>query len=74
MTKKNQLSQRQFKNGYVPVQPADEFDRTYRQEPAPPSLSKSQMKRMNVNLGSMSQARPGLVGKQDFKRKPKGKK
>ena len=72
MTKRaNTLNQRQFKGGYTPVQPADEFDRTYRREPAAPSSSK---KRMGVQLGSMGQARPGLVGKQDFKKKPKGRK
>lgn len=72
MAKKvNTMNQRQFKGGYVPVQPADEFDRTYRREPSPPSTSK---KRGNVQLGQMAEARPGMVGKQDFKRKPKGRK
>jgi hypothetical protein len=69
MTKsKNVLNQRQFKNGTAPVQPADEFDRTYRREPNPPSNNK---KRQSVALGKMSQARPGLAGMQDFKRKNK---
>lgn len=67
---KNSMNMRQFKSGYVPVQPADESDRTYRQEPNAPSSSK---KRMGVQIGSMSQARPGLVGMQDFKRTKKRK-
>ncbi len=65
---KNVLNQRQFKGRTAPVQPADEFDRTYRREPNPPSDDK---KRQGVRLGQMTQARPGLSGMQDFKRKKK---
>lgn len=64
------MNMRQFKSGSIPVQPADEFDRTYRQEPNAPSTSK---KRMGIQLGSMSQARPGLAGMQDYKRTKKRK-
>lgn len=69
MKSKNTLNQRQFKGGYSPDQPVDEFDRSYRREPAPPSK-----KRGGVQLGQMGEAYPGMVGKQDFKRKPKGRK
>jgi len=74
MAKKNTntVNQRQFKGEYKPVQPADEFNRSFKTEPNSPS-SASQRKRLGLQLGSSSQARPGLAGMQDYKHKPKGK-
>lgn len=71
MTKKspNSASQRQFRGGYVPQQPVDESNRVYRKEPESPSKIR---KRDGVQPGSQSQARPGLVGMQDFKRGKRG--
>lgn len=62
---KNVVNQRQFRGGYTPDQPVDEFDRSYRKEASPPA----QRKRNSVQLGSQGQARPGLAGMQDYKRK-----
>ena len=71
MAKKNIVSQKQFKKGYIPIQPVDESNRSYRVEPNSPSKAR---KRDSVQLGSQTEARPGLAGMQDYKRKPKGKK
>ncbi len=71
MVRKNALPQGQFRDGYTPVQPADEWNRSYRTEPNAPSKRR---KADNVQKGFQTQARPGLVGMQDYKRKPKGKK
>ena len=71
MAKKNVVNQHQFRGGYIPQQPVDEWNRAYRTEPNPPSKSR---KRDSVQLGSQTQARPGLVGMQDYTRKPKGRK
>ena len=64
---KNVQSQRQFR-GQAPDQPVDEGNRAYRKEPSPPS---QQRKRSSVAAGFQTQARPGLVGMQDYKRKGK---
>lgn len=71
MSKKNVVSQKQFRGGYVPDQPVDEFDRAYKTEPNSPSKAR---KRDSVQLGAQTQARPGLAGMQDQIRKPKGRK
>ncbi len=68
----NAVSQKQFKGEYVPLQPADGSNRAYKKEPNAPS-DKESKKRNGVQLGSMAQANPGLVGMQDYKKKPKGK-
>jgi hypothetical protein len=62
----NIQSQHQFR-GPAPQQPVDEWNRAYRKEPS----DASQRARNSLSLGSQSQARPGMAGKQDFKRKPK---
>lgn len=66
MAKKPVVSQRQFKGGYAPQQPVDEWDRRAKPDPNPPSKQ-----RMGLQLGSMQQAKPGLVGMQDYKRSKK---
>lgn len=71
MVKKNTVNQKQFRGGYSPSQAADPENRVYRTEPNSPSESK---KRNGIQLGAQTQARPGLIGMQDFTRKPKGKK
>ncbi len=67
---KNVRSQRQFKAGSVPSERVNEFDRVNKIEPNSPSATK---RRSGVNLGSQTQARPGLAGMQDYSRKPKSK-
>jgi len=71
MKNKNALPQRQFRDGYTPIQPVDEWNRSYRTEPNAPSKARQ---RDSIQKGFETQARPGLVGMQDYKRKPKGKK
>ena len=71
MAKKNVVNQRQFKGGYIPIQPVDEDNRAYRMEPNSPSKAR---KRDSVQPGAQTQARPGLVGMSDYPRKPKGRK
>ena len=66
--KKNVRSQKQFRGGYVPDQPVDEWDRSRRTEPSSPTKSRA---RQGIQVGSQTQARPGLAGMQDYKRKPK---
>lgn len=66
---KNTRNQRQFKGGYIPEEPVDEWNRAYRKEPASPSK-----KRDSRMSGTDMQARPGLAGIADYSRKPKGKK
>jgi len=61
------MNQRQFRGKTAPVQPIDPDNRAQRQEPNPPSK-----KRMGIQYGAMSAARPGLVGKQDYKRGKRG--
>jgi hypothetical protein len=65
---KNTVNQRQFRGGYVPDEPVDEWNRSYKKEPNPPSK-----KRNSLQLGQSAEARPGLAGMQDFKRKKRGK-
>lgn len=62
MAKKNVVNQRQFRGGYTPDQPVDEWNRSYRTEPNSPSKSRS---RDGIQLGSQTEARPGLSGMQD---------
>lgn len=66
---KNVRSQKQFR-GAPPQEPVDEWNRSNRMEPNSPSSQKS---RNGLNLGSQTQARPGLVGMQDYSRKGKRK-
>lgn len=68
MSKKNVVNQRQFRGGYAPQQPVDEWNRAYKTEPNSPSKAR---KRDSVQLGSQAQARPGQVGWSD---RPKGRK
>ena len=68
---KNTVNQRQFRGGYIPDQPTDEWNRAYRKEPNSPSKAR---KGDSIQKGAQTEARPGLVGMQDFKRKPKGRK
>ncbi len=68
----NVQSQKQFRGGYVPDQPVDEFNRSFRKEPLSPS-PQAQRARNGLNLGSQTQARPGLVGKQDRLKEPKSR-
>lgn len=70
MAKKNVVNQRQFRGGYAPQQPVDEWNRSYRTEPNSPSKSRS---RDNVQLGSQTQARPGQVGWSDYPPKKRRK-
>lgn len=70
MKNKNETSQRQFRNGSAPIQPADYENRAYRQEPSSPS---AQRRRNSVAVGFQEQARPGLAGKQDYSRKKRGR-
>lgn len=64
MAKKNAnaIDQRQFKGGYAPRQPVDEWNRSYRTEPNSPSGAR---RRDSVQLGSQTEARPGQVGWSD---------
>jgi hypothetical protein len=62
MAKKNVVDQRQFKGGYAPIQPVDEWNRSYRTEPNSPSGSR---RRDSVQPGSQTAARPGQVGWSD---------
>jgi hypothetical protein len=57
---------RQFKKGNYPDEHWDESVRVNGHEPDSPSQSR---KRQSVARGSQTEANPGLVGKQDFKRK-----
>lgn len=71
MAKKNVVDQHQFKGGYIPQQPADGSNRVYKKEPNKPSQA-SQKKRMGVQIGSMSQAMPGLAALRSQKPKKRG--
>ena len=71
MKNKNVVSQKQFRGGYAPQQPVDPDNRSSRTEPNAPSRSR---KRDSIQLGSQTQARPGLVGLSDYDRKPKRRK
>ena len=62
MANKNTVSQKQFRGGYVPDQPVDEWNRSRKTEPNSPSKAR---KRDSVQLGSETQARPGQVGWSD---------
>jgi hypothetical protein len=57
---------KQFKPGTVPDQHWDESVRVNAHEPDSPSTVR---KRQGVARGSQAEANPGLVGKQDYKRK-----
>ncbi len=57
---------KQFKKGTYPDQHWDESVRVNGHEPDSPSQSR---KRQGVAKGSETEANPGLVGKQDFKRR-----
>lgn len=71
MAKKNIVSQKQFRGGYVPDQPVDEWNRSYRAEPGSPSKAR---KRDSVAPGAQVEARPRLVGMQDQSRPSKRRK
>lgn len=64
MAKRSEFN-RQFKDGYVPREPADESTRVNGREPDSPSKVR---KRQGLALGSQTEANPGMVGKQDRKR------
>lgn len=71
VAKKNVVNQRQFRGGYAPQQPVDEWNRSYRIEPNSPPASR---RRDSVQLGSQTEARPGQVGWSDRPRpKKRGK-
>jgi hypothetical protein len=57
---------KQFKRGTYPDQHWDESVRVNGHEPDSPSASR---KRKSLARGTEVEANPGLVGKQDFKRK-----
>lgn len=65
MTKKTQYM-KQFKRGNVPDQHWDESVRVNGPETSSPDNVKN---RQGLALGTQEQARPGLVGKNDYKRK-----
>lgn len=65
--KKNIVSQKQFR-GAAPQQPVDEWNRSYSKEPSPPSKSRN-----GLQLGSSSQARPGLAALRDSHHNKRGK-
>lgn len=56
---------RQFKKGTVPLQHWDESTRVNDPKQSTPE---KQRKRNSIQLGSSAEARPGMVGKSDFKR------
>jgi hypothetical protein len=58
----------QFKPGAYPDQHWDESTRVNGHEAGPPSPSKMR-KRDSVALGSQTEARPGMAGKNDYSRK-----
>ena len=66
---------RQFKKGTYPDQHWDESVRVNGHEPDSPSDAKLRQfkvdakSRQGVAIGSQTEARPGLVGKNDFKRR-----
>lgn len=68
MKNKNTVNQRQFKGGYVPDQPVDEWNRSYRKEPNSPSNTR---RKDGISPGFQVEARPGQVGWSD---RPKPKK
>lgn len=57
---------KQFKKGTYPQEHWDESVRVNGHEPDSPSQSR---KRQGIARGSETESRPGLVGKQDFKRR-----
>lgn len=57
---------KQFKRGAYPVEHWDESTAVNGHEPDSPAKSR---KRQSIALGSQTEARPGIVGKQDFKRR-----
>ncbi len=63
---KSKSYNRQFKKGNFPDEHWDESVRVNGHEVSPPSPTK---KRMSIQYGQMAEARPGMVGKQDYKRK-----
>jgi len=65
MRKENSFN-RQFRGGYFPQQHWDESTRVNGPEVSSPTAIR---KRQGVALGSQTQTNPGLVGKQDYKRK-----
>lgn len=60
----------QFKPGTFPDQHWDESTRVNGHEPAAPSPAKMR-KRSSVAIGSQTEARPGMVAKNDYQRKGK---
>ena len=58
----------QFKKGTYPDRHWDESTRVNGHESGPPSPSKMR-KRNSVAIGSQTEARPGMVGKNDYTRK-----
>lgn len=70
MAKKNVINQRQFRGGYVPDQPVDEWNRARKTEPNSPSQSR---KRNGIQLGFQTEARPGQVGWSDRPMKKRGR-
>jgi hypothetical protein len=65
---KNDSFSRQFRGGYYPIEHWDESSRQNGHEIASPSVSR---RRQSVALGSQTEANPGMVGKNDYKRKRK---
>jgi hypothetical protein len=63
---KKESFNRQFRGGYFPQEHWDESTRVNGPEVSSPSIIR---KRQGVALGSQTEANPGMVGKQDYKRK-----
>ena len=57
---------RQFKRGTFPDQHWDESTRVNDHKEEPPEKARG---RNSLGVGTQTEARPGMVGKQDFKRK-----
>ena len=68
--RKNDSFSRQFRGGYYPMEHWDESNRQNGHEVSSPSSTR---KRLGVTLGSQTEARLGMVGKQDYKRKARKK-
>ncbi len=65
---KNESFSRQFRGGYYPMEHWDESNRQNGPEVSSPSINR---RRKSIAIGSQTEANPGLVGKQDYKRKRK---
>ena len=67
MAKKSSYNS-QFKKGTYPIEHWDESTRVNGHEPDSPTETR---RRQGVSRGSQSEAYPGMVGKQDYRRRRK---